>query len=616
MPTGKDEALRGARVRRFSFSSLRVRLVILILIAVVPALAVMLYSAAEQERLDAALVQQNLSRLAVLHVREERQLLDGTRQILKALAQFVLTHREDRKACTVFFANLVKEFERYTDFGEVTLDGRLICTTDPTPVLLNEDNRRWFQQAIKSGELASSGFRAGTVAGRPTFILAYPVIDATGRTLAAVFASLDLEWLNRLDILQGERLPAGATLTRIDHRGMVLSQQPGPEAWIGRPLPIPNLLETILAHKQGLLEALTPEKVPYLFAYEPLLTGAADRDVYLILGVPKQSALAVSRRILARNLLWLGIASMVALLAAWFGGDMFFLRQVRTLLATTRRLAAGDLAARTGVRYGQGELGQLERAFDEMAAALQDKEAERLRAHEKLRISQMVLRNLSLYLQTAREEERTRIAREIHDELGQALTALKMDLSWLKRRISPEQDALKAKTATMEGVIDGTMQTIQRLSGELRPGILDDLGLAAAIEWQAGEFEKRTGIPCRIQVRPEEITLDRERSTAVFRIFQEALTNVARHAKATAVTASLETREGAVVLEVADNGRGITEEELASPKSFGLLGIRERVLFLGGVVTIEGTPGKGTTVRVEVPLVIGEKNHDSNTHRR
>ena len=115
---------------------------------------------------------------------------------------------------------------------------------------------------------------------------------------------------------------------------------------------------------------------------------------------------------------------------------------------------------------------------------------------------------------------------------------------------------------------------------------------------------------------PEEIILGRERSTAVFRIFQEALTNVARHAKATEVTATLETREGAVALEVADNGRGITEGELASPRSFGLLGIRERVLFLGGAVAISGTPGKGTMVRVEIPLDVGEKNHDSNTHRR
>jgi len=603
-------------MKPFSFSSLRVRLVILILIAVVPALAVMLYSAAEQERLDAALVQQNLSHLAVLHVREERQLLNGTRQVLRALAQFVVMHREDRNACTAFFANLLKEFQRYTDFGEVNLDGRLICTTTPTPTPLKEDDRRWYQQAIQSGELASSGFRVGTVAGRPTLILAHPVRDAAGRTIAAVFAGLDLEWLNRLDLLKGEHLPAGATLTRIDHQGIVLSQRPGPEGWIGRPLPIPDLLDTILARKQGLLEALTPQKIPYLFAYEPLLTGAGDRDVYLILGVPKETAFAVSHRILARNLLWLGVASMVALLAAWFGGDLFLLRQVRTLLATTRRLTAGDLSARTGVRYGQGELGQLERAFDEMAAALQDKEAERLRAHEELRTSQMELRNLSLYLQTAREEERTRIAREIHDELGQALTALKMDVSWLKKRLGPEQDPLEAKTVTMAQVIDATMQTIQRLSGELRPGILDDIGLAAAIEWQAGEFEKRTGILCRLQVSPEEITLDRDRSTAVFRIFQEALTNVARHAEATEVTASLQAREGAVDLKVADNGKGITERELASPRSFGLLGIRERVLFLGGEVAIAGTPGQGTTVRVEIPLTVGEKNHDPNTHRR
>ena len=616
MRTGKDDARRGARVRSFSFSSLRVRLVMLILIAVVPALAVMLYSAAEQERLDAAGVQKDLSRLATLYAREERQLLEGSRQVLITLAAFLVLHHDDSRACSAFFADLIKDFRRYANFGAVKENGEVFCSAVPLAEPTNAGDRQWFQRVMQTGQFTVSGFQVGRITGKPVLLMAYPWTAPGKSTTGAVFAAIDLEWLNRFAFPWDEQLPPGATLARTDDQGVVLSQQPGPDAWIGQPVPVPDLLAAMLARKRGLLEASNPEGTRCLFAYEPILSGLSGREVYLILGVPKRAAFASSHRALTRNLLWLGIASMVALLAAWFGGDLFLLRQVRTLLATTRRLAAGDLSARTGARYGQGELGQLERAFDEMAAALQDKEAERLRAHEKLRISQIALRNLSLYLQTAREEERTHIAREIHDELGQALTALKMDLSWLKKRVSPEQDSLRAKTATMEGVIDATMQTIQRLSGELRPGILDDLGLAAAIEWQAGEFEKRTGIPCRVQVSPEEIILDRERSTAVFRIFQEALTNVARHAKATEVTATLETREGAVALEVADNGRGITEGELASPRSFGLLGIRERVLFLGGRVAISGTPGKGTTVRVEIPLAVGEENHDPNTHRR
>jgi len=589
-------------MKPFSFSSLRVRLVILILIAVVPALGLMLYNTAEQERLDAASVQKDLSRLATLYAREERQLLEGSRQVLITLAAFLVLHHNDPRACSAFFANLIKDFRRYANFGAVKENGEVFCSAVPLAQPTSAGDRQWFQRVMQTGQFTVSGFRVGRITGKPVLLMAYPWTAPGKSTRGAVFAAIDLEWLNRFAFPWDEQLPPGATLARTDDQGVVLSQQPGPDAWIGRPVPVPGLLAAMLARKRGLLEASNPEGTRCLYAYEPILSGLSGREVYLILGVPKTAALAPSHRALTRNLLWLGIVSMVALLAAWFGGDLFLLRQVRTLLATTRRLAAGDLSARTGARYGQGELGQLERAFDEMAAALQDKEAERFRAHEELRISQMELRNLSLYLQTAREEERTRIAREIHDELGQALTALKMDLSWLKKRLDPEQDSLEAKTATMEQLIDGTMQTIHRLSGELRPGILDDLGLAVAIEWQAGEFEKRTGIRCRVQVSPEEIILDRERSTAVFRIFQEALTNVARHAEATEVTASLEQGEARVSLTVIDNGRGITEKETSSSTSFGLLGIRERVRFLGGNVVIDGRPKNGTTVRVAIPL--------------
>ncbi|HYA02465.1 MAG TPA: sensor histidine kinase, partial [Syntrophobacteria bacterium] len=354
---------------------------------------------------------------------------------------------------------------------------------------------------------------------------------------------------------------------------------------------------------------------PYLYAYEPLLNGAKTREVYLILGEPKATVFAFSRRLLTRSFLWLGIGAALALVVAWFAADIFLLRRVMSLLTTTRRLTVGDLAARTGSAYREGELGELERAFDEMAATLQKNEGERARADEELRNSYRQLRDLSRYLQTAREEERTRIAREIHDELGQGLTALKMDLSWLKKRLLPKPEGLHDKAASMEGLIDATIQTVQRLSGELRPGILDDLGLAAAIQWQAEEFQKRTGTPCEVTLGPEDISLDRDRSTAVFRIFQEALTNVARHAGATEVAASLEEREGNVVLKVQDNGRGIKREETSSPTSFGLIGIGERVHSLGGKVNIIGVENKGTTIAVTIPLAAAENANDQDTRR-
>jgi signal transduction histidine kinase len=204
-------------------------------------------------------------------------------------------------------------------------------------------------------------------------------------------------------------------------------------------------------------------------------------------------------------------------------------------------------------------------------------------------------------LQTVREEERGRIAREIHDELGQVLTGLKMDLSWLASRLLKNQKPLLKKTKSMSELVDATIQTVRKISSELRPGIPDDLGLSAAIEWQTQEFENRTGIKCRFISSREDFGLDKERSTAVFRLFQETLTNVARHAEATRVDIELEERAGHLILKVHDNGKGITRRQISHSKSLGLLGMRERALLFEGEVEIKGIRGKGTTVTVQIP---------------
>ncbi len=225
---------------------------------------------------------------------------------------------------------------------------------------------------------------------------------------------------------------------------------------------------------------------------------------------------------------------------------------------------------------------------------------ERKQAESELLKSQQELRNFSARLQHLREQERTNLAREIHDELGQALTALKMDLSWLSSRLPEENEALHSKAASMSQVIGATTETVRRMSTELRPGLLDDLGLIAAMEWQTTEFAKRTGIKCKLVFKPEEIAVERDMATAFFRIFQEVLTNVARHSQATKVTASLKEKAGTLELMVSDNGRGIANEEISSSKSLGLTGIRERVYHLKGKVEIKGKPGKGTTVKVRI----------------
>jgi signal transduction histidine kinase/DNA-binding response OmpR family regulator len=211
------------------------------------------------------------------------------------------------------------------------------------------------------------------------------------------------------------------------------------------------------------------------------------------------------------------------------------------------------------------------------------------------------LRDLTAYLQTAREEERAHIAREIHDELGQTLTALKFDLSWLTKRLPGDQPDLEKKAQVMSGLIDETIHTVRRVATELRPGLLDDLGLAAAIEWQAQEFAARTDIDCDLQLDDTSASLDRDLTTAVFRIFQETLTNIARHAEATQVRVMLADGPGELILTVQDNGKGITEDQASDSKSLGLIGMRERARARGGDITFEGTPDQGTTVTVRIP---------------
>jgi PAS domain S-box-containing protein len=231
---------------------------------------------------------------------------------------------------------------------------------------------------------------------------------------------------------------------------------------------------------------------------------------------------------------------------------------------------------------------------------------ERRQVEEQLRSSREQLRNLAAYIQSVREEERTKIAREIHDELGQALTGLKMSLSWLDKKLSEAGDvvplSLLEEITSMSKLVDTTIQMVREISTELRPGVLDDLGLTAAIEWQAQEFQTRMGIRCSFTSSLENIILDKERSTVIFRIFQEALTNVVRHANATRINVSLKEEADNLILEVRDNGEGIKESEISNAKSLGLLGMRERAILLGGEIKISGTPRKGTKVTVRIPL--------------
>jgi PAS domain S-box-containing protein len=235
---------------------------------------------------------------------------------------------------------------------------------------------------------------------------------------------------------------------------------------------------------------------------------------------------------------------------------------------------------------------------------------ERKRVELEITQSREQLRELSSYLQTAREEEKVHIAREIHDELGGTLTALKMDAFWLAKKMPAELAPLHEKVTAMSQLVDAAVQATRRIVTELRPMLLDDLGLVAAIEWQVAEFQKRMGLPCRLTVPAADIALDQQRSIALFRILQESLTNVARHAGASRVDVALEVAGVDVVLSIHDDGSGISGERVANPTSHGVRGIFERARQLGGKAEIAGQPNAGTTVTITLPMAEYASAHD------
>ena len=223
------------------------------------------------------------------------------------------------------------------------------------------------------------------------------------------------------------------------------------------------------------------------------------------------------------------------------------------------------------------------------------------KTEEKFKSRIKELHNLASHLQDSREQRRRNIARELHDELGQLLTALKIQIVLLSNKVK-QTDDLKERFSTLADIVDQTIKSVQRITTQIRPQMLDELGLIPAIEWQADDFQKLTAIQCKYSLPKENLHLNNEKETAVFRILQEALTNVARHSFAKRVSIFLKKRGKNLILEVTDNGDGISQSQIDNPKSLGLLGMRERVTLLGGKLEIHGEKGKGTNVKIKIPI--------------
>ncbi len=374
---------------RFALSGLRVRLLLLVLLAVIPAFGLILYSAWEQRQMATVEVQENALRLVRIVSSDHERLVEAARQLLVALAQLPAVRGGNSAACSALFADLLEQYLHYANLGAIAPNGDLFCSALPFHAPVNLADRGYFRRAVERRDFAVGDYQIGRVTKRASVNFGYPVLDAAGEVRAVVFAALDLAWLSH--VVTEARLPPGSSFTVIDRRGTVLVRQPDPEQWIGKSAPEASLVRIILATGEGVARAPGLDGLPLLFAFAPLYGARQAEYAYVSIGIPEAAAFAEVNRMLVRNLAGLGLVVVLAFGAAWVGGSLFVLRRVDALVKATKRLGAGDLSARTGLPYDRGELGQLARAFDETAEALTAREAERREAQEQLQRQREVL---------------------------------------------------------------------------------------------------------------------------------------------------------------------------------------------------------------------------------
>jgi signal transduction histidine kinase/FixJ family two-component response regulator len=362
-------------------SGLRARLLFLVTLAVVPSLGLILYTAWEARQLAAADLQQHLLRLVRVVSTDHQSLVEGTRHLLIGLAQ--LREIRDREpACTPIVAELQRQDPTYANLGAVAPDGTLFCSAVPAPGRINVKDRLYFLRAVETRGFVAGEYQVGRATGKPTINFAYPVYDQRNQLHAVLFAAVDLAWL---DLLSARATwPAGAVVSVLDQNGTILARYPDPGRWVGQSARGEPAFQAIQPGQgEGTFETPGTDGKPELVAFASLGGATPMSPVYYVLSISKTAAFANIDRTLARNLGALALVVLLGLAGAWGIGELFVVKRVRRIVGTTRRLASGDLAARTGLSYG-GELGELAGAVDDMAVRLETRDAEAARAQAEI----------------------------------------------------------------------------------------------------------------------------------------------------------------------------------------------------------------------------------------
>ncbi len=715
---------------------LRFRLLLLVLLACAPLVALTLHTASKERRRAVYPWSERAEKLNQLAQREEADLLGQTRQLLLAVSESSAMRSGDRETRKRSLEQVFASYPSYANLGVADTNGEVLASAVLVAKSGNEAGREFFRRVFATCAFAIGDYQTGVTNGKPAVVFGCPVFDGADHVQAVVFATLEPGWPGGARSELPAQVPKAATWTEIDQHGTVLVRYPAAGLSSGQPFPDRALVKTVLSQAGGIVEVLDTSGFPTFCAFAQRESQLPPGKVVAMLSIPKRALFTAANRALRRSLLWLGAAVALAMVLGWAGSNFLVMRPVKALVHASARLASGDLSTRTGLRHGKDELGRLTRTFDQMAQALEERELERQLAEETLQTRDNMIRELpllpaavrvcdqegdiELYNRTAgelwgwepldhqgrqrfcgwdllfypdgtpmphsespaaevlrtgvpvrnrelvigrpdggrvpvlanvvplrdsegsligavsclqditerkrvedellesndklqllsrrlvesQETERRHIARELHDEVGQTLTVAEMNLQAIAQ--SPGAAPFNGRLKESLQAVERVLEQVRDLSLNLRPSMLDDLGLDPALRWYAKRQAALAGLQHEFRADAMQARLDPVIETACFRVAQEALTNVVRHARAHKVTVELRQQSGQFHLFVRDDGVGFDvsalREQAVLGASLGLLSMEERATLTDGGLECKSAPGQGTEVHAWFPL--------------
>jgi len=620
----------GQPSRQPFFSKLRVRLLALVLLAILPALGLVLYSAIDQRRLAMKEATASAQRIVRLAAAAQKQYIETSRQLLITLAQLREVRPERAAEAETLFRTLLPIHAIYANIGALDPDGNVFASALPVTNHVNLADRSYFRIARDTQRFAIGEFQLGRITGRPTLNMAHPIRGRfSGQFHGVVFVALDLNWLNQL--AAKAELPDGSTLTVIDRDANILVRYSIPESersYIGESLKAnPRVLAFLKVGGEASGVTAGLDGVERLYTSTPLSRTGGIADAHVIVGIPVQVAYAFANHTLAQNLIVLGIVSVLALAAAWISSDVFVLRHVRGLVAAAKKMRLGTLSARSGVEHGPGEIGELARSFDEMAAALEQQVGELQRAEAELKDlnedleKRVIHRTMEL---KRSNEDLEQFAYVASHDLQEPLRMIRNYLQLLQQRYKNDLDSNAHEFISF--ALDGSKRMNQLIHDLLAYSRVGTHGKELVVTECAQALEDAlANLTVALEETKAEITHESlppviGDEVQLTQLFQNLIGNAVKfHGEAAPkVHVGLQRRGDEWEFTVHDNGIGIAEQDfqrvfvvfqrLHSREKYAGTGIglsvcKKIVERHGGRIWVESKPGKGTTFHFTIPAL-------------